>query len=447
MTGPEADGDRWTPRDTTLAAETAGRRSRSGACRPRPRPAAARRAAWALARPMPSPFARLVGAERGGRVRGSGALAACRRDPATDVPVRERRGGRRPAAQVLDVPWIADLRDPWALDEMRIYPSRRTGHATCSGCAGSSARADAIIMNTPEAAERARRGVPRAGGQAGRQHPQRLRSRATSPVRRRRPTPRRSGSSTPAPCTRPGRAHAGSRRARGCSAAPPDVDVLTRSHVFLLEALAVLRQRAPSWRPASSSTSPASPTAEDRDSATDPSVRLRGTSRTTRASTSCARPISSSSRCTTCRRAAGRRSCRARPTSTSPRGARSSPRCPTATPATSCRPRPAPRSARRDVSGMADALEQQLERRRHGRVPTSTSLAGGVRASGPELATCRGRSTRAGVTRDGRRPLQARQLSQGATRRGSVAASPICAGAVVAAIAGGAPHRVTAAAA
>jgi glycosyltransferase involved in cell wall biosynthesis len=49
-------------------------------------------------------------------------------------------------------PWIADLRDPWALDEWRVYPSalhrrleqRRMGRALSS--------ADAIVMNTREAA-------------------------------------------------------------------------------------------------------------------------------------------------------------------------------------------------------------------------------------------------------------------------------------------------------
>jgi glycosyltransferase involved in cell wall biosynthesis len=49
-------------------------------------------------------------------------------------------------------PWIADLRDPWALDEWRVYPTalhrrleqRRMGRALSS--------ADAIVMNTREAA-------------------------------------------------------------------------------------------------------------------------------------------------------------------------------------------------------------------------------------------------------------------------------------------------------
>jgi hypothetical protein len=58
------------------------------------------------------------------------------------------------------VPWVADLRDPWALDEMQTYPSalhRRLEVATM----GRRLRpAAAIVMNTPEAADRVRSTFP-----------------------------------------------------------------------------------------------------------------------------------------------------------------------------------------------------------------------------------------------------------------------------------------------
>jgi glycosyltransferase involved in cell wall biosynthesis len=49
------------------------------------------------------------------------------------------------------IPWVADLRDPWALDEMQVYPSflhRRLERARMGKLLKT---ATAIIMNTPEA--------------------------------------------------------------------------------------------------------------------------------------------------------------------------------------------------------------------------------------------------------------------------------------------------------
>lgn len=55
------------------------------------------------------------------------------------------------AAQ-LGVPWVADLRDPWALDEMIVYPTRWHRTIDVRRMRRSLASADLIIMNTPEAA-------------------------------------------------------------------------------------------------------------------------------------------------------------------------------------------------------------------------------------------------------------------------------------------------------
>lgn len=65
------------------------------------------------------------------------------------------------AARTLGVPWVADLGDPWALDEMMVYPSRlhralerrRMYHALSS--------AAAIVMSTPEAARALVEAFPR----------------------------------------------------------------------------------------------------------------------------------------------------------------------------------------------------------------------------------------------------------------------------------------------
>src|SRR2546428_12326877 len=54
----------------------------------------------------------------------------------------------------LGVPWVADLRDPWALDEMVVYPTgihRRLARRRMRKALES---ASAVVMNTPEATRR-----------------------------------------------------------------------------------------------------------------------------------------------------------------------------------------------------------------------------------------------------------------------------------------------------
>jgi len=49
------------------------------------------------------------------------------------------------------IPWVADLRDPWALDEMQIYPSCFHRRVELNKMHKYLSTADVIIMNTPEA--------------------------------------------------------------------------------------------------------------------------------------------------------------------------------------------------------------------------------------------------------------------------------------------------------
>jgi hypothetical protein len=52
-----------------------------------------------------------------------------------------------------DIPWVADLRDPWALDEMVLYPSSLHKKYDLHRMRTILFGASAIIMNTPEAAK------------------------------------------------------------------------------------------------------------------------------------------------------------------------------------------------------------------------------------------------------------------------------------------------------
>jgi glycosyltransferase involved in cell wall biosynthesis len=66
-------------------------------------------------------------------------------------------------ARDLRKPWVADLQDPWALDEMWVAPTglhRRRDLARMRRLLGT---ASAIVMNTPEAARRLRERFPELG--------------------------------------------------------------------------------------------------------------------------------------------------------------------------------------------------------------------------------------------------------------------------------------------
>lgn len=61
----------------------------------------------------------------------------------------------------LGIPWVADLRDPWALDQVQIYPSllhRKLEQAKMGRLLSSAAL---IIMNTPESAVAVKAALPR----------------------------------------------------------------------------------------------------------------------------------------------------------------------------------------------------------------------------------------------------------------------------------------------
>jgi glycosyltransferase involved in cell wall biosynthesis len=55
------------------------------------------------------------------------------------------------------IPWVADLRDPWVLDEFQVSKSRWHRLAEMAGMRRVLESASLIIMNTPEAAHRLRR--------------------------------------------------------------------------------------------------------------------------------------------------------------------------------------------------------------------------------------------------------------------------------------------------
>jgi glycosyltransferase involved in cell wall biosynthesis len=67
-------------------------------------------------------------------------------------------------AEELGLPWIADLEDPWALDEMRVPFSAVHRAVDLRRMRRALATASAVVMAAPEAAERVRRTMPELAG-------------------------------------------------------------------------------------------------------------------------------------------------------------------------------------------------------------------------------------------------------------------------------------------
>ena len=154
-----------------------------------------------------------------------------------------------PAARLADrfgVPWIADLQDPWALDEVRVHPTHFHLLLDRVRMSRGLSTAAAIVMNTPEAARAVRATFPD------------LAERVTPAIPNgfdagdwRGPDPPHGGHAlrivhTGTLHTDLAMAHRRSMRVRrllGGRVAP--VDMLTRSHVHLLSALRSLIEAKP----------------------------------------------------------------------------------------------------------------------------------------------------------------------------------------------------------
>ena len=160
VTGPEVSNAVWAPRDTMLAQALP---PRMGIHR-LPRAEPARSTGWRSRTERwlrrPTEFSRwwVDGVVQAGvRVgRDCDVIYASMSPFETATAAAE-------LSEALGKPWVADLRDPWALDEVLVYPTgvhrwleqRRMRHALAS--------ADAIVMNTPEATTQLLRNFPELG--------------------------------------------------------------------------------------------------------------------------------------------------------------------------------------------------------------------------------------------------------------------------------------------
>jgi glycosyltransferase involved in cell wall biosynthesis len=148
LTGPGAVGGRWTPEDRSLLADIpeSVEVHRITAQPPESGRARARAERWLRLR---TPFARwwVEGAVAQGAALGARAdLIYASMSPFQSAEAAARLSRR------LRLPWVADLRDPWALDEMIVYPSALHRRLERRRMRTLLASAAAIVMNTAEAA-------------------------------------------------------------------------------------------------------------------------------------------------------------------------------------------------------------------------------------------------------------------------------------------------------
>jgi Glycosyl transferases group 1 len=152
-------------------------------------------------------------------------------------------------SEELGKPWVADLGDPWALDEMMIFPSavhRRRELARMRQLLGSAA---AIVMSTPEAALRVRQAFPELAGKPIVSIPNGFDAsdfEGSAPVRDDGVFRIVHTGYLHTELGRRQRRTAAVRRLLGGETR--GVDILTRSHVYLLEAIDRLIERDSSLR-------------------------------------------------------------------------------------------------------------------------------------------------------------------------------------------------------
>jgi glycosyltransferase involved in cell wall biosynthesis len=156
VTGPEQAGVAWAPPDRSLQAElpegTIVYRTQ-GPQPDRSRGWRARSERWLR---LGTPFARwwVQSAIETGR--------KAAREHEVDViyasmsPFETGEAAAR-LARELGKPWVADLRDPWALDEWLVYPTALHRQLELRRMRFTLAAADAVVMNTPEATRQVRR--------------------------------------------------------------------------------------------------------------------------------------------------------------------------------------------------------------------------------------------------------------------------------------------------
>jgi glycosyltransferase involved in cell wall biosynthesis len=245
VTGTGAKDSRWSPLDATLADPALAGLETHRVPGPEPEPDSglSRTINGALDRHNALLRWWLPGALAAGRDAGRGCDAIF----ASLIPYETAQTAMKLSTE-LGIPWIADLQDPWALDEMWLYPTGLHHAIDKRRMRRQLASAAAIVMNTPEAAARLTREFPElasrivvsitngfdaadfAGAAPAREDDGTFRIVHTGTMH----------------TTTGLRLRQRKRLRRWLGGITPHVDFLPRSHVYLLQALEQLRASDPS---------------------------------------------------------------------------------------------------------------------------------------------------------------------------------------------------------
>jgi glycosyltransferase involved in cell wall biosynthesis len=317
VTGPGEPSGRWTPVDNTLEGEIPPETEVVRVPGPPPGPSRGRRARAERWLGLPKPFSRWwveQSVEKGRAL--DVELVYASMSPYESAEAAARIAGE------LGTPWVADLRDPWALDEMLVYPTRIHRLRELRRMRRLLVGADAIIMNTPEAVRRLA-AFPEFSKSTIAAVPNGFDAEDFAG-----PPPTREDDAfrivhTGYLHTELGRSERGAGRLRRLlGGSVPGVDILARSHVFLLEAIERLRAEEPELGERIELHLAGLASAGDREAA-ERSRNVRFLGYVPHKET-VALMRSSSCRCTACRPEDGPASCRGRPTSILRPGRRSS---------------------------------------------------------------------------------------------------------------------------
>jgi glycosyltransferase involved in cell wall biosynthesis len=275
VTGPGSPEYRWTPIDGALAVNVPTGTAVHRLPAPEPRRGHGWRAKaerWLRIRPQ---WERWWSAEALPAAR---ALAAgvdvvhASINPYQTAPVARR------LARELGKPFVVDLEDPWAFDEMLVYPTAMHRRFELAAMRRTLAAADAVVMNTREAARRVEERFPELAGKPVIAIPNGFDSADFTG-----PLPQREDGTfrivhTGSLHTDLGRRHRQMALVRHLlGGAAPGVDLLTRSHIYLLEAIAALRAEEPELAARIEVHLAGDLTVDDLDVATrHPNVQLHG---------------------------------------------------------------------------------------------------------------------------------------------------------------------------
>jgi glycosyltransferase involved in cell wall biosynthesis len=242
VTGPGDASGRWVPRDDSLQIPSGLEVHRARGPEPPLQAPSDRKARWLGRETAWSRWWLEAGFEIGLRVGKDVDAIHAAAQPYTSLLLGER------LARALGKPWLAELGDPWALDEMVVWPSRVHRSLEARKMRRVLSSAGIVAMSTPEAARRVSLRFPE------------LASRVRSvpwgyePGSFDAPRPVRNDDAFRIVHTGHLHTDLGRRYARFAAlrrllgGRDFDVDVLGRSHVYLLRAIELLQRRRPELR-------------------------------------------------------------------------------------------------------------------------------------------------------------------------------------------------------